>query len=318
MPVIRMRLAIAALLGGAALAAHAGCAGTPESSEPPAAESTTAGPLRDAVAANPLPGFADWWEMGAEFSALMADAIVSEWAALPGSDGALEAVSAHVAEYLDIVYMKEPRASIVDDFAARRAPSALQSGEFDALSYAFYRSAFDLVAAPPATTDAPVETRRRDFTRRVGSRVFAALESRLSLDLPEGLDDAADFARLKTAIDTVTGFLKDQGYFRDHGAFRFDVDVEHQGRRIGQPAPEFVTRLKDPGVAHALFEMGYPVILPSAVYLFATVGEAQHHSSRTVEELFSRVGYTASETHDFDPSGYPADMVVELWEVRRK
>jgi len=52
--------------------------------------------------------------------------------------------------------------------------------------------------------------------------------------------------------------------------------------------------------------------------LVATVGDAQHHSSRTVEELFARVGYTASETHDFDPSGYPADMVVELWEVRAR
>ena len=67
---------------------------------------------------------------------------------------------------------------------------------------------------------------------------------------------------------------------------------------------------------YALYEMGYPVILPSAVYLYNTLGEAQHHSSRTIEELFGRVGFQARETDDFDPSGFPSDRVVELWEIR--
>ncbi|MEM8681700.1 MAG: hypothetical protein AAGF97_20315, partial [Planctomycetota bacterium] len=67
---------------------------------------------------------------------------------------------------------------------------------------------------------------------------------------------------------------------------------------------------------YALYEMGYPVILPSAVYLYHTVGEAQHHSSRTIEELFDRVGIEARETDDFDPIGYPSDRVVELWEIQ--
>ena len=62
--------------------------------------------------------------------------------------------------------------------------------------------------------------------------------------------------------------------------------------------------------------MGYPIILPSAVYLYNTIGEAQHHSSRTIEELFARVGLTARETDDFDPTGFPSDRVVELWEIR--
>jgi hypothetical protein len=62
--------------------------------------------------------------------------------------------------------------------------------------------------------------------------------------------------------------------------------------------------------------MGYPVILPSAVYLYQTIGEAQHHSSRTIEELFARVNCDARETNDFDPTEYPSDRVVELWEIR--
>tara|TARA_B100000315_G_C14578301_1_gene589098 strand:+ start:2302 stop:3144 length:843 start_codon:yes stop_codon:yes gene_type:complete len=279
---------------------------------------TTAAALADAVAANPLPGFSEWWPIGDGFATLMSDAIVSEWSALAGSAGDLETVGEHATEYLDIVYQRDARASLVQDFAAEAFSTPLESGEFDALSYAFYRSAFDLIEANPDAYEEPLEAERRNFTRRVGRRAFATLADRLGLDLPAGLDDQAGFEMLKAAIDSITTFLKQDGYFRDHGAFVFEVDVEHQGQRLGQPEAEFVDRLQTAGSAHALFEMGYPVILPSAVYLFATVGEAQHHSSRTVEELFARVGYVASETHDFDPSGYPPDMVVELWEVRKR
>ena len=60
------------------------------------------------------------------------------------------------------------------------------------------------------------------------------------------------------------------------------------------------------------------MILPSAIYLYNIIGEAQHHSSRIIEELFSRVGYEARETDDFDPTDFPSDRVVELWEVWRK
>ena len=72
------------------------------------------------------------------------------------------------------------------------------------------------------------------------------------------------------------------------------------------------------GVAHALYEMGYPAILPSAVYLYHTLGEAQHHSSRTIQDLFDQIGYDAWETEDFDPTDYPSDMVVELWQIRAR
>ena len=61
-----------------------------------------------------------------------------------------------------------------------------------------------------------------------------------------------------------------------------------------------------------LYEMGYPAILPSAVYLFRLLGEVQHHSSRTIEELFPRMGCEARETDDFDPTCFPAELVVEL------
>ena len=148
--------------------------------------------------------------------------------------------------------------------------------------------------------------------------VFGRLHDRLGLSLPPALEGESSFATLKAAIDDVGKFLLDQGYYRDHVAFRFDVTTEHQGRRIEQPESAFLETLEKEGVAHALFEMGYPVILPSAVYLFHSLGEAQHHSSRTMEALFGRVGVGARETHDFDPIGYPSDMVVELWEISKK
>jgi hypothetical protein len=108
-----------------------------------------------------------------------------------------------------------------------------------------------------------------------------------------------------------------QGYLRDHFNFLFSLDMEHAGKRIFQKEKEFVTKLREEGCAYALYEMGYPIILPSAVYLYHTIGEAQHHSSRTIEELFDLIGYEARETDDFDPTGYPSDMVVELWEIKK-
>jgi hypothetical protein len=104
---------------------------------------------------------------------------------------------------------------------------------------------------------------------------------------------------------------------RDHFEFLFTLDIEHAGRRIVQAESEFVGNLKSKGVAYALYEMQYPVILPSAVYLYRMIGEAQHHSSRTIEELFESIGCDARETDDFDPSHYPSDRVIELWEISR-
>ena len=103
---------------------------------------------------------------------------------------------------------------------------------------------------------------------------------------------------------------------RDHFDFLFTVNVPFKGRRIVQDESDFLSNLVG-GKAYALYEMGYPAILPSAVYLYQTIGEAQHHSSRTIEELFALCDYQARETDDFDPTGHPSDHVVELWEIRK-
>lgn len=274
--------------------------------------------LRQVVAERPFPEFANWWELGERFSSFMSEAVVTEWSALPGNDGDLGEVRAVASEYLQTVYDREARASLVEDFVRGRFVSPLQSGEFDALSYAFFRSAFELMEDGENQYEVPLERERRLFTKRVGRRFFGRLQEHLDLELPSGLEDDASFARLADSIAAVVRFLVEQGYFRGHAVFRFDVEHAHRGGRITQPESAFRENLMRHGIAYALYEMAFPAILPSAVYLFHTLGEAQHHSSRTIEELFDRVGYEAREAEGFDPIGYPPDMVVELWEIRKK
>ena len=117
-------------------------------------------------------------------------------------------------------------------------------------------------------------------------------------------------------IDRIGGFLLAQGYLRDEGRFTFAVEADYGGKRIRQAPGDFLENLHRDGVGYALYVMGYPAILPSAVYLFQMYGEAQHHSSRIFEELFASVGVAAREVDDFDPTGYPPDRVVELWTVQ--
>jgi hypothetical protein len=276
--------------------------------------------LSQVAAERSFPEYGEWWALGEDFSTFMSRAIVSEWSALPGNDGSLTRVKAYVSEYVRTVYQRDARASLVDDFVNGKFVTPLQSGEFDALSYAYFRSAFELMAERADELDdrqAPVNESRRLFTKRVGTKFFAQIEDRLKLEAPNRADDEAGFRQLRRCIDAVGYFLKQQRYYRDHVDFRFDVEVEHRGRKIVQREGDAVRLLAQGGVVYALFEMGYPVILPSAVYLFQTVGEAQHHSSRTLGELFERAGLEAGETEDFDPSGFPSDRVVELWEIRR-
>jgi hypothetical protein len=273
--------------------------------------------LQQVVAERPFPDYMEWWSMQSEFLDFMSEGIVSQWLALHQNDGDLSLVNAYVSEYVQTVYDKDSRTSLVDEFVRRDYLQPVGSGEFDALSYAFYRSAFELIAEHINVYDHPVETERRLYTKRVGKVFFDLLQNHLNLSRPASLDREADFDQLKGSIQSVGDFLKAQGYLRDHFDFLFSVDVEYTGKRIKQTESDFLNDLKNNGVAYAVYEMGYPAILPSAVYLYHTIGEAQHHSSRTIEEMFDRVGYEARETDDFDPSEYPSDRVVELWEIRR-
>ncbi len=279
--------------------------------------------LEQVVGERPFPEYAAWWPVGGAFSAFMSDAIVGEWRALvPGSgaldpDGdALNEVRVDAERYIRTVYDRPARRGLLEAFIHPDGETTLQSGEFDALSYAFYRSAFRHIERHPDRFDEGLERERRLFTIRVGKLFFDRLNRHLALDLPDGLNTPDRLEELSAAIDRVGRFLHDQGYLRSHFAFRFDVDIDQGASRITQHVDDVVSRLGKGELAYALYEMGYPVILPSAVYLYHTIGEAQHHSSRTIENLFGEVGYDARETDDFDPIGYPSEMVVELWEIR--
>lgn len=272
--------------------------------------------LNQIVDEQPFYDYADWWNMGQAFSRFMSEAIVSQWSSLYQS-GDLGIVRNYVSEYLNVVYGREARASLVEGFVDKTFSRPIESGEFDALSYSFYRSAFELIECHIEKYDNSLARERRLFTKRVGKIFFKQVRNHLNLDLPTGLNDEQSFVRLKDCIQQVGAFLKTQGYLRDHFDFVFTLDVEHAGRRIVQADSKFLENLACKGIAYALYEMGYAVILPSAVYLYQTKGEAQHHSSRTIEELFELIGYEARETDDFDPTGYPSDRVIELWEIRK-
>ena len=272
--------------------------------------------LRDVVKENPFEDFHEWWQVGKDFSTFMSSAIHGEWVQLADNSGDLTAVKEYVALYLSTVFGTESRVSLVDEFAQDVLLAPLRSGQFDAISYAYYRSAFELIEASIDQYEHNVTREWRLFTKRVGKLFFDQLFDHLALELPSGLENEAQFAQMKVCIGQVGTFLVEQGYLRDHFAFHFDVNLEHNGHQIEQADGDFLDNIKDGGTGFALYEMGYPIILPSAVYLYHTMGEAQHHSSRTIEELFDRVGYEARETDDFDPIGYPSDMVVELWEIR--
>ena len=272
--------------------------------------------LADIVREKPFAEFADWWPVGANFASFMSNAIYPEWHALTGNDGQHDAVIRYLADYLKTVYGRDPRPGLLVDFIAGESSEPLQSGEFDALSYAFYRAAFELIAAHSQAYEDTVAQERRLFTKRIGSRFFAQLETHLRLDIPTSLKTPADLDQLKEAIDTVGNFLTREGYLRDHFAFTFDVQARQGNREISQAEGDLLANLAYRDLGHALYVMGFPIILPSAVYLYNTIGEAQHHSSRTIEELFTRVGLNARETDDFDPTGFPSDRVVELWEIR--
>ncbi|MCP4361128.1 MAG: hypothetical protein GY796_24230 [Chloroflexi bacterium] len=273
--------------------------------------------LTQVVPEHPFPDYADWWPVGTDFLNCMSEAIVSQWAELEGNDNSLLPVQNYVAEYIQAVFGREARASLTANFTAKQFATPIKSGEFDALSYAFYRSAFELIVAHSEAYEHSVARERRLFTMRIGKIFFSQLHDHLQLNLPASLENEQDFASLKENIQRIGAFLKGNGYLRDHFDFRFTVDEQYQGNRILQTESEFIGNLKQGKLVYALYEMGYPIILPSAVYLYHTIGEAQHHSSRTIEELFDRVGYEARETDDFDPTNYPSDCVVELWEITR-
>jgi len=268
----------------------------------------------------PFDDFAEWWQMGSTFISFMSKAIVTEWAALPENtaenDQMNATVQSYAAEYIQTVFKRKADTELSEKFISTPNTTQFLSGEYDALSYAFYRSAFELMADNIDAYEHGVEQERRLFTKRVGKTFFRQIHEHIQLDLPNHLETKKAFKQLKRAISATGDFLANQGYLRDHFAFHFDVET-YQGKSIKQSNDNFLDNLHNNNVAYAIYEMGYPVILPSAVYLYHTIGEAQHQSSRIIEELFDRVGYEARETDDFDPIDYPSERVVELWEIRK-
>src|SRR5262245_56331722 len=120
--------------------------------------------LNQIVAEKPFYDYAEWWPMGAEFLSFMSEAIVSQWAALAHNTGDLEPVRAYLAEYLSTVFGREARSALLEDFVRQQFTLPLLSGEFDALSYAFFRSAFELIEPSPPELSSQFRVRSSELT----------------------------------------------------------------------------------------------------------------------------------------------------------
>lgn len=272
--------------------------------------------LASVVAERPFTEFSPWWKMGEKFIRFMSMAIMSQWTKLDGTKLELERIQTYLDEYLILVYGQITRSNLVKDFIEQDFSHSFYSGEFDALSYAFYRSAFETIAEKHSPDGELILRTRREFTKDVGKIFFSSIREHLQLDLPPALKTPQQFLQVQNSIALIGEFLIEQGYLREQCEFTFSVDVNHAGQHIHQDAGDFLKNINDNGVGYALYIMGYPTIFPSAVYLYQMFGGAQHHSSRTIEELFEKVNCKAHETDDFDPSNFPSDRVVELWEIR--
>ena len=270
------------------------------------------------VKEHPFPEFSSWWEMGDEFIQFMSEAIVSQWQGLNHSEIDYHQIRQNMVEYLTLVYDKSAKADLFERFINGDISKAFYSGEFDALSYAFFRSAFEI----STLKSKKYSTRRmkaiKQFTIDVGKNFYNSVHNHLKLNLPSTIETPQDLSQLEDNINLIGHFLVDQGYLRDTCEFRFFVDVQYAGKQINQTVGNFLNNLQKLNIGYALYSMSFPAILPSAVYLYQMFGEAQHHSSRTIEELFDRVGFKAREIEDFNPTHCPPDQVVELWEIMPK
>ena len=173
--------------------------------------------LSTAVSQHPYPEYQEWWPMGESVLALMADAILSQWRPLSPSADSVASIQETVDEYISLVYGRQARPELAASFAAAADRGTVQSGEFDALSYAFFLSAYRKFASQFSGDD--LSRARREFAERVGAHFFSHLSEHLTLEPPRALQSGADLALVKSAIQCVGEFLLEEGYLRSRFAF---------------------------------------------------------------------------------------------------
>ena len=144
--------------------------------------------LAHIAAKRPFPEFAQWWQMGEDFIRFMSEALISQWAKLDNANDAYQQVQGCLAEYLRLVYGREASPALVDNFARQDLARPFFSGEFDALSYAFYRSAFETLAQKYPGDEAALSKERKRFAVQVGQLFFTAIHDFLHLELPSTLE----------------------------------------------------------------------------------------------------------------------------------
>ena len=174
--------------------------------------------------------------MGTEFTRFMSKAIIQSWTGL----GGIEAVQPYLAEFTQLVYGREASPDLATRFAAASLDQQFYSGEFDALSYAFYRSAFEAIHQTHPGDKEAIASEQRAFTRQVGAAFFNQAHDHLVLELPQYLVSPAQFAQLQEQLQILSSFLLNQGYLRDQCDFSFEVQSCHGDFKIQQTSNEFL------------------------------------------------------------------------------
>ena len=135
-----------------------------------------------------------------DFLAFMAQAIGTEWRAVTGTKrGDLAAVQTDLPSILSwsIIVWRDQRLLPI---LSRASTCTIRSGEFDALSYAFYKSAFETFSATIADTTAMADAAMA-LHSVLASLFINQLHEHLALRLPNQLQTEADFTHLQKAID---------------------------------------------------------------------------------------------------------------------
>jgi len=156
----------------------------------------------------PFPDFVEWWELGATFSALMAESVFSQWFALHKNDSEMRLTNEGVVDYLKVVYGRKMRVSLVEDLVRQNFAVPLQSGEFDALSYAFYKSAFLFIGNSHKNDRYSSNRERYAFTKQVGEILFRNIAHYLDLHVPTNGINESSFSQLDACLRKIGIFLE--------------------------------------------------------------------------------------------------------------
>ena len=147
--------------------------------------------LASLVKERPFREFSQWWKMGDEFIQFMSDAIVSKWTELGETKVGMERIQNNLDEYLGLVYGQTTHPDRLKNFFEKDFSTLFYSGEFDAISYALYRSSYETIAKEHIGIGTAITEQRRGFTKEVGKVFFFIFKGATSIRFTFRIENSA-------------------------------------------------------------------------------------------------------------------------------